>query len=549
LLLLVLVGTGGMALSAMLTAQARTTATTTATAPLPGPTGEGPLGLPPAPDAEMDEARVKNFFAKIAGRVKNPAWTAEEVFDWSDLLTIAPEDAVETPPPHDGTPRDPLWCVRQVLQQAHADWKTWDWTKARVRKVTRRPDGEAIEAVVWHPTNAGRMVKRRWTLTDTGDDVQILGWEDLRTGLTSRDLAAALAAGSLSPSVRRQRQAWLPDVTVAHRLMDTKRFAEARRVLDRLRTIAFDGDLRYAVDLAEGRLAYADRRSNVGEWDQDLAVEVLEELVEKHPERLAAYWWLIEVHLLGEEWDRVIEVCDALQSVTGDDPDMLAARGEARAALLQAELAEADFAAVLDLDPHHPRALRWRWKQADEIGKKALIDRLATAPDPAGLFEQLVDLANSDDNGAMVKSLAERYRQLRPKDGRWVGPLAEALVRQEKVVDATQVLNEGLPVVPADDRADVVRRFVRVAIDTDQVNNLRLGSEVVPLPLRAVVLVKQGQGAVAEKMLRDEIAARRWFLPLAFADEDLGPLLRTDLAFAAFRNDFPPPADKPAPAR
>lgn len=464
-MVLILAITVAVSASAAIAAKARSSATPT---PPPYPSFQIPGGpviddQPIALDEEQQE-KVRAFFTQFAAAVRTPDGPSDELFDWTEIASSTPEDALDPPPGPDGLPRESHWHGRLVVQSELSQWKRWDWTKINIRKVTRRPDGAAIEAIVWHPIRDGKTVLRRWTLTESSDGLRLLGWEDLRTGITSRDRAYARAAASLSPSVRKQRQWQFDDVTQIHRSIDKRNWEEAQNTLTRLKAVRFDGALQYPIDLAEARFALLHRQSEVEEWDQDLAVEILEDLVTKHPERLATYPLLAETHLLGEEHQRVIEVCDAYMAVTGDDPDMLALRGSARAALILPDDAAADFTAALALDKYQPRAVNWQRQQANPAGKKAIADVLATAPDAPALFDSLVEWATIDDDWPAVLALAERYRMLRPKDARWLHPQVEALLREGRTADALTAVKAALPTFPSADRPPVVSRLTHTLI-------------------------------------------------------------------------------------
>jgi tetratricopeptide (TPR) repeat protein len=411
-------------------------------------------------DAAEDEANVRAYFARFAEALRDPDGLPDDLFDWAELLAAVPEDAVEPPVQPDGTPQESKFYARGVIRIEMAVWKTWDWKKTDVRKVMRRPDGEAIEAVVVHRTADGKFAKRRWTFSDSFDGLRVLGWEDLHTGLTARDRTYARATAGLSPSVRKHRHWRYEQLADVHRLIDAKQWADAEERLDQLRVVRFDGDLQCAVDLAEARLALGYRLFDDGDWDEELATEILEDLVSRHPHRLAAYPLLAETHLTAGDYLRAIEVCDAALGVTGDDADLLAVRGAARSALLENDDAEADFAAALALDPFQPRAVNHRRQQAAPADKKKVADLLATAPDATTLFDSLVQSAIVDADWDGVIALAERYRGLRPKEVRWVSPLVTAYLTIDRVADAEAVFKAGLKVSPPSERAAVVERFV-----------------------------------------------------------------------------------------
>lgn len=451
---------------------------------------------PPAENDEGDVEAVAAFFKLLNTTLRDPNATVEDLIDWSDMTSELPDDVATLPGLDDGTERDALWCARTVVQGETSQWKRWNWEKVQVRKVVRREGGGVVDAVVWHPTADGKVVKRRWTFSPAPDGFLALGWEDLRTGLTAKDRTHARACGSLSPSVRRQRQSQLDDVTGVHRLVDERNWESARRMVDRLRAIRFDGGLQYPVDLAEARLAFSHRLSSQGEWDQDLAVEILEDLVTRHPERLAAHFWLAEVHLLGEEYPRVIEVCDGLLGVTGDDPDALAMRAAARHALLQPAEAKADFEAALALDPHQPRALNWQREEADAAGKKAIAGKLATAPDPRGLFDALNEWATDDGDWPAVQALAEKYRSLRPKDPRWGWPLIESLVRQGQPEKATEPFLQALSQSDPADRERLVLQFTTAMIETRKADAV-------------YAVIPKGEAAVAFRRLAEHYEMTR----------------------------------------
>lgn len=458
LLGLVLIVTASVAVSATLAAQARKQAGNTPSAPPPA-WATGVDYDPPFPpvesDPEKDAANVRDFFTRLAAELKNPKGIDDDLIDWSELDSAEPEDALPMT-------RESHWFSRQVVQSEQSVWRQWDWAKVNVRKVSRRPDGMAVEAIVMHTARDGRLAFRRWTFTETLDlGFCLLGWEDLRTGVTSRDLAYARAAAALSPSVRRQRHWQFTSVNEIHRLIDQRKWADAERTMTKLKGVRFDGELHYAVDLTEARLAMAARQSRDAEWDDVLAVEILEDLVAKYPHRLAAYVLLAEAHLLGEEYARVIEVCDSYLSVTDHDPDALALRGSAHSALLRADDAAADFTAALALNKHQPRAVNWQRQQADAAGKKAVAEGLATAPDAAVLFDSLVEWATDDADRPGVIALAERYRKLRPTDTRWAMPLVESFLSTDRPDDAIKVFKEAVPVAPPTDRAELVRLFTQ----------------------------------------------------------------------------------------
>ncbi|HUR55534.1 MAG TPA: tetratricopeptide repeat protein, partial [Gemmataceae bacterium] len=433
LMVLVLAITVAVSVSNAMAAEARRANGTTPTTAKSAGQSPAPVqdwGVPGDPNLPLDEekavTRVRAFFADLGKAVRDPNGEPDELFTWTEMSEVVPDDAVES---QVGQLADSISACRQVVQAEVSVWRQWDWGKVDVRKVMRRPDGAALEAIVWHLTRDGKRVKRRWLLTDSGDGMVALGWEDLHTGVTARDRAYAIAAGSLSPSIRRQRQWQLNQMPEIHRLIDQRKWDEARTRLDRIRTVRFDRELSYTVDMAEARLAFRDRISDDGEWDQELAIEILDDLIARHPERLAAYPVLAEVSLESEEYARAIEVCDAYLSVTGDDPDLLSLRGAAKLALVQTDEAAADFQAALALDKYQPRAVNWQRQRADERGKKAVADVLAPAPDPANLFDALVEWAVPEADWPGVLALAERYRQLRPKEARWVSPLIDALLR------------------------------------------------------------------------------------------------------------------------
>jgi hypothetical protein len=483
LLVLVLAITVGISVSKTLAAQAKaSTPPATSSSPwaLPG-LGIDPLA-PPDGGAitEEDEANVRAFFARFGTAVRDPKGVPDDLIDWSELAEAVPDDAVpET--------REAHWYGRQVVQSEQTVWRQWNWIKFDVRKVTRRPDGAAIEAVVVHTARDGKTAKRRWTLTGSPDGLQVLGWEDLRTGMTARYRAYARAAAATSPSLRRQRNWRYEQVPEVHRLIDQTKWEEATARLNELKAVKFDGDLQYAVDLAEGRLALHYRLSDDGDWDDELAVEILEELVSKHPERLAAYPLLAETHLKAEEYRRAIEVCDACLSVTGPDADVLALRGAAHAALLEHAEAEDDFTAAEKLDRYQPRAVNYRRQLANPAGKKAIADTLATAPDPAALVDALVGGATTDQDWAGVRELAERYRALRPKESRWVHPLVVALLETENADDAVTAFKAGVKLATDDERATLVKQFARVMIAHGQAD--RVYAAVPPADARSAFRV------------------------------------------------------------
>lgn len=522
LLGLVLLVSASVAVSATMAVQARNKTATTKAAPPPDwatrTDTEQPL-VPFIDDPEKDEANVRDFFARFSAELKNPKGLPDDLIDWSELDAAVPDDAIEhTHASHAFS--------RQAVQSEQAVWQQWDWAKVNVRKVGRRPDGSAVEAVVMHTTHDGKLIFRRWTFTDSPDGLLLLGWEDLRTGVTSRDVAYARAAAALSPSVRRQRHWMFTQVNDVHRQIDRRKWADAEQLMTKLKGVRFDGELHYAVDLAEARLIMASRRSNDAEWDDVLVVEILEELVADSPHRLAAYPLLAEAHLLGEEYERVIEVCDAFLSVTDHDPDALALRGSAYSALLRADDAAADFTAALALNMYQPRAVNWRRQQADAAGKKTLAEVLATAPDAAALFDPLTAWASDDADWAGVIALAERYRKLRPTDTRWAMPLVDAYLNTARPDDAATAFREAVPVAPADERAELVRRFTAEMLNHNQAERvyaavpkaeapvafrllaeryelLRGRSQVSP----QVELAKQHKAAV--RSLTDLIAAHR----------------------------------------
>ncbi len=471
LLVLALAVTVGITVSITLAAKAKANAappprpSITIPGPDDNPLGPGPGGVgDPEANVERDTASVKAFFARFAEAVRDPKGIPEDTFDWSEFIAAVPDDAVEAPVGPDGEPRDARWYGRMVVQSEQTVWRQWDWAKTDIRKVTRRPDGTAIEAVVVHTARDGKLFKRRWTFTILFDEITLLGWEDLRTGQTARDRAYARAASASSPSVRRQRHWRYEQVPEVHRLIDQRKWQAAEERVNELKGVKFDGDLQYAVDLAEARLAMAYRLTEDGEWDEELAVEILEDLVSKHPERLAAYPLLAETHLTGGEFRRAIEVCDACLSVTGPDADALALRGSARAALLEHVEAEEDFTAAEKLDRYQPRVVNHRLRMANAAGKTKVADRLATAPDAGTLFDALASWAITDLDWAGLRALAEKYRALRPKESRWVHPLVTALLETENADDAVAAFQAGVKVASADDRTQAVEQFARTMV-------------------------------------------------------------------------------------
>ncbi len=494
-LVLVLAITAAISVSKTLAAQARANGAPQAkwSPPIvPGVDARNPFDPNVGVDAEEDEAKVRAFFTRFAAAVRDPNGLPDDLFDWSELAAAVPEDAVpET--------REAYWYGRLVVQSEHVLWRQWDWAKADVRKVSRRPDGEAIEAVVVHTARDGKTAKRRWTLTESPDGLGVLGWEDLRTGMTARDRAYARAAASTSPSLRRQRNWRYEQVPEVHRLIDQKKWADATTRLNELKAVKFDGDLQYAVDLAEARLALNYRLFDDGDWDDELAVEILEDLVSKHPERLAAYPLLAETHLKAEEYRRAIEVCDACLSVTGPEADVLALRGAAHAALLEHVEAEDDFTAAEKLDLYQPRVMNYRRQMANVAGKRAVADTLATAPDAAALFDALVGWAMSDQDWVGVQALAERYRTLRPKDTRWVHPLVHALLETENVDDAVSVFKAGMQAAKGVERTNLVNKFAHAMIAAEQTD-------------RVYAAVPSPEGRTAFRILAEhhELPRNRW---------------------------------------
>jgi hypothetical protein len=68
--------------------------------------------------------------------------------------------------------------------------------------------------------------------------------------------------------------------------------------------------------------------------------------------------------------------------------------------------------------------------------------------------------------------------------------------------------------------------------------------EETPAVVRAAVKVACGKKAEAEELLRQVLQWGDWMRATVYTDPDLGPMLKTDPAFAAFRKDFPPPDAK-----
>lgn len=496
LLVLVLAITVGVSISKTVAAQSRPS--TPPPPPLYPPAGGGEMADPLAPDGgvltEEDEEKVRAFFDRFGTAVRDPKGVPDDLIDWSELAAAVPDDAVEES-------REAHGYGRMVVQSEQAVWRQWNWAKGDIRKMSRRPDGLAIEVVVVHTARDGKTAKRRWTLTESPDGLRVLGWEDLRTGMTARDRAYARAAASTSPSLRRQRNWRYEQVPEVHRLIDEKKWEDATARLNELKAVKFDGDLQYAVDLAEARLAVNYRLLDDGDWDDELAVEILEELVSKHPERLAAYPLLAETHLTGEEYRRAIEVCDASLSVTGPDADVLALRAAAHASLLEHVEAEDDFTAAEKLDRHQPRVVNYRRQLASPANKKGVASILDTAPDPATLFDALVGWAMSDQDWAGVKSLAERYQKLRPKESRWVHPLVTALLETEDTDGAVTTFQTGLKRASGEERTTLVERFTRAMIASEQTD-------------RAYAAVPPADARTAFRVLAEhyEFRRQRWVM-------------------------------------
>lgn len=452
-------------------------------------------GGPPPVAQEVDPAQVKQFLLKFGTATRDPQGMPEALFDFSDLLAAVPSDAADPKPARNRMVPAENRFARQAITDEMAAWKKWDWAKADVRKVVRRADGTATEAIVWHPTPDGKVVRLRWTFADDFNGLRVMGWEDLRTGVTAHDLTYAHAVTELGPTQRRRRQWQFTQVRDLHRLIDQRKWDEAEKELERLKAVRFDPELMYSLDLAEGRLAANTSDESDYEDEGILSAEVFDELIAKHPERLAAYPALAEANLKAKEYARAEEACDAYLSVAGDDPDVLAVRGAARLALVRTEDAAADFAAALALDRHQPRGVNWLRQQADAKGKAKVADRLATAPDPAGLFDALAGWAEADADWPGLLALAERYRALKPKDTRWAGPLVVAHARSGHPDDAAAVLKAALPVMPEADRSAVVQRFAWAMIAAEKAEE-------------AYALVPPAEAAPAFRVLAEHFHAR-----------------------------------------
>ena len=249
---------------------------------------------------------------------------------------------------------------------------------------------------------------------------------------------------------------------------------------NQLAAVKWPPALRYAVDVAEARVALAEHETQpfVGFYKltgDRLAVENATELVKTTPSRPAGHLLLAEAWLAANGPEEAVKACDRYLMLAGDDPDAFAVRAAARLRLGKDVLAIADFAKSLALDPYQPRAMRWKWETTDSAGRLKMARLLASAPDPTTLYRTLTTDAEhfaygEEHDWAAYAALGEEYRKVRPKDARGVGLLAEAYARAKRAADAGKLLTDAMPKLHLDARPDVVRRFVRAMDESGQLD-------------------------------------------------------------------------------
>jgi tetratricopeptide (TPR) repeat protein len=184
-----------------------------------------------------------------------------------------------------------------------------------------------------------------------------------------------------------------------------------------------------------------------------------------------------------------------------------------------------------------------RLKRGREVFKH-LAEWYARDEDAAGL-QKLIDeresFGEADESDPYWRGVAHRLS----------GKFAEATAEYRRYL----VAPSGLNWFPS--QYDAHDQLVRCLVRAGEFNQARLEltgkrGHSPPLEIKALVMAKGGKPGEAEALLRKEL--EEWFMKVhgtsrLYSDPDLGPILKADPAFAAFRKDFPPPDDKPTPPR
>lgn len=405
----------------------------------------------PWPHAEaLLEDEVNRFFVKFGAAVRDPRADFNSFFDFTELTPPDPDAVGLGVPGFDGQVPDPERFAKSLVRNERATWRSWNWDKVSIRRVTKQPNADRYEAIVWHTAKDSSRVKLRWNLIRIEDRLAIVNWENLHTGVTAWTLT--LASANPGRTRRTQNQWQFREVPRVHSLLDVGRTDEAWKVIESLQRVRFTKELEYAVELAEARYwLESDEPSD--------AIAICDDLVKRDPNRLAAYTLLAEACLTADETERVKEVCNTLLSVVGDDPDVLALKAEAHYRLVETDEATAAFETALKLDPYQPIALNWKRRALPAEKKQQTGEWLATAPNPGKLFDPLANAAARDEDWAALAALGQKFRELRPTDSRGSVRLIVAQCQQKKFDSVVAVFRDAIPKLSGAERKKLSDAF------------------------------------------------------------------------------------------
>jgi len=148
-----------------------------------------PPEAPPGVEAIAETyAEMKVLFVALGQAMASDKFADRLYFDMRALAADIPPDLLEEETGSRG------WAnaSSEAVHDLHHSLSNWTADKTDVRRVVASADGQQVRAVVWHPQGC-EVKKLRWTLCQTADGWRVTDWEDLRTGITGRDMALVCA--------------------------------------------------------------------------------------------------------------------------------------------------------------------------------------------------------------------------------------------------------------------------------------------------------------------------------------------------------------------
>jgi tetratricopeptide (TPR) repeat protein len=285
------------------------------------------------------------------------------------------------------------------------------------------------------------------------------------------------------------------------------------------------------------RVALARQLSHQGE--SDTALTLLKETLAHVPDNLAALSTQVEIFIMQKNWPAVAEAATMLIQGTPENAESYYIRGQAHLEQQQYSKAEADFIAVLDLEPNSLSALiglvhTFIGRDEAEKAEELLLAHLATGADKGPLYNLLGEFYRATGKSNKAREAFRLTVEYSAEIAQAYANLASMSLQAGNVAEAINFYNEGLAELPGNEQLSFGLAAALI-FDQDYTTAIKVYETMLQRNRDLPVVANNLAALIADFEYKDAAKLTRALdLTKAFSASD-NPLLLDTLGWVHFR--------------